>query len=55
MDAEDGVGGGKIGTGARIAAGVGEAGAGAVLLDLLAEAQRCHVRITLARGVDGGR
>jgi hypothetical protein len=45
VDAEGGVGGGEIGTGAQIGAGVGEAGAGVVLLELLTEVQRSHVRI----------
>ena len=49
MDAEIGEGGGEIGVGAgaaRVGAGtgVGEAEAGAVPLEWLAEAQHCHVR-----------
>jgi hypothetical protein len=52
--AVDAVGGGEIGTGARIGAGVGEAGAGVVLLELLTEVQRCHVRIYASERGRGG-
>lgn len=53
MDAEMGEGAGEIGAGAaRVGAGtgVGEAEAGAVPLEWLAEALRCHVRISRRGG-----
>nr|CAB3454808.1 unnamed protein product [Digitaria exilis] len=53
MDAEMGEGAGEIGAGAaRVGAGtgVGEAEAGVVPLEWLAEALRCHVRISRRRG-----
>jgi hypothetical protein len=57
MDAEKGEragGGGEIGAGAaRSGAGTGVGEAGAVPLEWLAEAQRCHVRISRRGGRAG--